>query len=66
MVVFILLVCSYKVEDSYSDAPGFLTENIIKELDPKIPVMHVFAIEFKNKNTMRYYECPVYYITAYS
>ncbi len=53
-----------KWEDSNPDAPGFLTEMVNKELDPKIPVMHVFAIELKNKNTVGYYECPVYYTTA--
>ena len=52
-----------KWEDSNPDAPGFLTEMINKELDPKIPVMHVFAVELKNKNTLGYYECPVYYTT---
>ena len=53
-----------KWEDSNPDAPGFLTEMVNKELDPKIPVMHVFAVELKNKNTVGYYECPVYYTTA--
>ena len=35
--------------DLNSDAPGFLAEMVNKELDPKIPVMLVFAIELKNK-----------------
>ena len=52
-----------KWEDSNPDAPGFLTEMVNKELDPKIPVMHVFAIELKNKNIKGYYTCPVYYTT---
>ena len=61
-----MLLQGVKWEDSNSDAPGFLTEIINKELEPKIPVMHVFAIKYKNKYTVRYYECPFYYITAYS
>ena len=53
-----------KWEDSNPDAPGFLTEMVNKELDPKIPVMRVYAIELQHKNTKGYYECPVYYTTA--
>ena len=44
-----ILLQSAKWEDSNSDAPGFLTEMVNKELEPKIPVMHVFAIKLKNK-----------------
>ena len=51
-----------KWEDSNPDAPIFLTEMINKELEPKIPVKNVLVIELKNKNTLIYYECPVYYI----
>ena len=53
-----------KWEDSNPDAPGFLTEMVNKELDPKIPVMRVYAVELQHKNTKGYYECPVYYTTA--
>ena len=53
-----------KWEDSNPDAPGFLTEMNNKELDPRIPVMHVFAVHMSEKNTTGYYECPVYYTTA--
>ena len=53
-----------KWEDSNPDAPGFLTEMNNKELDPRIPVMHVFAVSIHEKNTVGYYECPVYYTTA--
>ena len=37
-----------KWEDSNPDAPGFLTEMVNKELDPKIPVMRVYAIELQH------------------
>ena len=53
-----------KWEDSNPDAPGFLTEMNNKELDPRIPVMHVFAVSIHEKNTVGYYECPVYYTTS--
>ena len=39
--------------DLNSDAPGFLTEMVNKELDPKTPVMPVFAIELKNKRIFK-------------
>ena len=42
-----------KWEDSNPDAPGFLTEMVNKELDPKIPVMRVYAIELQHKNTKK-------------
>jgi len=53
-----------KWEDANSDMPGFLTEMAPKELDPKLPVMNVFAVSQKEKNITGYYECPVYYTTA--
>jgi dynein heavy chain len=59
-----MFVQGAKWEDSNSDAPGFLTDMLPKELDPKLPVMNVFAIPAKEKNTVGYYECPVYYTTA--
>lgn len=43
---------------------GYLTEMQPKELDPKIPVMNVYSVPLSEKNTVGYYECPVYYTTA--
>ena len=44
-----ILLQGAKWDYSYSDAPGFLAEMVNKALDPKIPVMYVFAIKLKNK-----------------
>ena len=60
-----ILLQGAKWDYSYSDAPGFLAEMVNKALDPKIPVMYVFAIKLKNKYTVRYYEFPVYHIISY-
>lgn len=53
-----------KWEDMGDETPGFLTEMEPKDLDPKIPIMHVYAVSIQEKNTMGFYECPVYYTTA--
>ena len=42
-----MLLQGAKWEDSNSDAPRFFTEMVNKEIDPKIPVVHVFAIKLK-------------------
>jgi len=33
---------------------------ILKELHPVLPVMHVTAISFKDRESIGYYECPTY------
>lgn len=53
-----------KWEDSNSDTPGFLTDMAPKEMDPKLPIMNIFAIPNKQKVTDGYYVCPVYHTTA--
>lgn len=39
---------------------GYLTDMILKELHPELPVMHVTAVGFKERAVNGYYECPVY------
>ena len=39
---------------------GYLTEMVLKELHPELPVMHVSAVRLAEKATAGYYECPVY------
>jgi dynein heavy chain len=53
-----------KWDDSNTEGDGYLTEMLPKELDPKLPVMKIFAVRNVDKNTLGYYECPVYYTTA--
>jgi hypothetical protein len=50
----------------FNIAPGFLTEMSPKELDPKIPVMHIYSLpnDEKKKAIVGYYESPVFYTTA--
>ena len=53
-----------KWDDSNPEIPGYLTEMALKELDPKLPVMRIYAVPLEEKNTVGYYECPVYYTTG--
>lgn len=39
---------------------GYLTEMVLKELHPELPVMHVTAIRTKDVVTAGFYACPVY------
>merc|ERR1712032_130560 len=64
VLVFGMFIQGARWEDPGSDVPGFLAEMTPKELDPKIPYMNVFAVKIKDRITIGYYECPVYYTTA--
>ena len=37
---------------------------VLKELHPILPIVHVTAIEIKNKKTKGFYDCPVYTTSA--
>ena len=39
---------------------GYLTDMILKELHPDLPIMHVTAIRLSERKKLGYYECPVY------
>src|SRR5690606_37828097 len=39
---------------------GYLTDMILKELHPELPIMHVTAIRLSEREKLGYYECPVY------
>lgn len=39
---------------------GYLTDMILKELHPEVPVVHVTAIRLNERGALGYYECPVY------
>jgi len=39
---------------------GYLTDMILKELHPELPIMHVTAIRLKEREIVGYYECPTY------
>jgi dynein heavy chain len=43
---------------------GYLTDMILKDLHPELPVVHVTSIEKKDQVTEGMYECPVYVTTA--
>ena len=53
-----------KWEEGDGDVPGFLTDMLPKELDPKIPIMNIFSLPNSEKSIVGYYECPVYYTTV--
>jgi dynein heavy chain, axonemal len=42
---------------------GYLTEMILKDLHPEVPVMHVTAVRRQNQMLIGMYECPVYMTT---
>lgn len=42
---------------------GYLTDMVLKELHPELPVMHVTAVRLKEIVSVGYYECPVYVTT---
>ena len=39
---------------------GYLTDMVLKDLHPVLPVMHVTAIRLKERAKLGYYECPTY------
>lgn len=39
---------------------GYLTDMVLKELHPELPIMHVTAIRYKERLQVGTYECPVY------
>jgi len=43
---------------------GYLTDMVLKDLHPELPVMHVTSIERKNQVKTGMYLCPVYVTTA--
>jgi len=43
---------------------GYLTDMVLKDLHPVLPVMHISAVRFNERKTIGYYECPVYVTTA--
>jgi dynein heavy chain len=64
VLVYGMFIQGARWEDPGSEVPGFLAEMTPKELDPKIPYMNIFAVKGCDRNTLGYYECPVYYTTA--
>lgn len=42
---------------------GYLTEMVLKDLHPELPVCHVTAIPRHDRATVAIYECPVYVTT---
>jgi len=42
---------------------GYLTEMVLKELHPELPIMHVTAVERKDFTRVGMYNCPVYVTT---
>jgi len=42
---------------------GYLTEMILKELSPILPVVHVTSVRKHERVTVGFYECPVYFTT---
>lgn len=42
---------------------GYLTEMILKELSPVLPVVHVTSIRKNERATLGSYRCPVYFTT---
>ena len=42
---------------------GYLTDMILKELHPALPVMHVTSIRLAERPKLGYYECPTYVTT---
>lgn len=42
---------------------GYLTDMVLKDLHPELPVMHVTSIDRKNVVKEGMYECPVYLTT---
>jgi dynein heavy chain len=46
-----------------SGEQGYLTDMILKELHPELPVMHVTSISVKDQVIAGYYECPTYVTT---
>jgi len=47
-----------------SGEEGYLTEMILKELHPELPVVHVTAIQTKDVVHAGFYDCPVYVTSA--
>jgi len=43
---------------------GYLTDMVLKDLHPELPVMHVTAITRQEHSKVGLYECPVYVTTA--
>lgn len=43
---------------------GYLTEMILKELSPILPVVHVTSIRKHEQTTVGFYKCPVYFTTG--
>ena len=43
---------------------GYLTDMILKELHPELPVMHITSIELKDQIKVGMYQCPVYVTTS--
>lgn len=39
---------------------GYLTDMVLKELHPEVPILHITAIMNAEKDTVGFYECPVY------
>lgn len=39
---------------------GNLTDMILKELHPEVPIVHVTAIRYAERKQLGYYECPTY------
>jgi len=37
---------------------------ILKELHPELPIMHVTAVRFSERESIGYYECPTYVTSA--
>lgn len=46
------------------DEEGYITDMVLKDLHPELPVMHVTAVQKEELTKVGYYECPVYRTTT--
>lgn len=43
-----------------SGEQGYLTDMVLKDLHPELPIMHVTAVRVQDRKVAGYYECPCY------
>lgn len=42
---------------------GYLTDMILKDLHPELPIMHVKSLQNTERKTLGFYECPIFITT---
>lgn len=58
---FIPIICSiFRWEIGGQGQQGYLIDQKIKELHPKLPVVNVLSVRAKDKKHIGQYQCPVY------